>query len=44
MLLKNEDELNDDLEKNGVKNFATITNCMWILIIDGTLMSPVVLW
>merc|ERR1740130_2051543 len=38
MLLKNEDALNQELYEASLMNFATITNCMWILIVDGTLM------
>jgi hypothetical protein len=38
MLLKNEDTLNQELYEASMMNFATITNCMWILIVDGTLM------
>merc|ERR1740130_1225877 len=38
MLLKDEHEFNDRLYTQSNMNFATITNCMWILLMDGTLM------
>jgi len=38
MLLKNEEELNKKLYDESLMNFETITNCMWILIMNGTLM------
>jgi len=38
MLLKDEDAFNDSLHTDTGMNFATITNCMWSLIIQGTLM------
>ena len=30
--------ITQELHEASMMNFATITNCMWILIVDGTLM------
>jgi len=38
MLMKDEKEINDKLYADSVMDFTTITNCMWILLMDGTLM------
>jgi hypothetical protein len=38
MLLKDEHQLNEDLHAEAKMNFETITDCMWILLMDGTLM------
>merc|ERR1719197_2233672 len=38
MLLKDEDELNEQLYASNLMDFTTITQCMWSLIMMGTLM------
>jgi hypothetical protein len=37
-LLKDEDELNDKLDKELMLQFDTMLHCMWTLIVDGALM------
>merc|ERR1719207_98231 len=38
MLLKEEDELNEWLWEENEEDFTNLTNCMWMLIMQGTLM------
>jgi hypothetical protein len=38
MLMKDEDEFNEGMQDELGLDFKTITNCMWALIMDGTLM------
>merc|ERR1719506_2424080 len=38
MLLKEEDELNEWLWEANQEDFTNLTNCMWMLIMQGTLM------
>merc|ERR1719331_3717350 len=38
MLMKEEEEWNEALWEDQYLSFATITKCMWTLLMDGTLM------
>merc|ERR1719453_3056203 len=38
MLMKDEEEFNDNLWKETQLSFETMTKCIWTLIMDGTLM------
>merc|ERR1719247_3562121 len=38
MMMKDEDEFNTEMQEELGLDFRTITNCMWALLMDGTLM------
>merc|ERR1719247_2867784 len=38
MMMKDEDEFNTEIQEELGLDFRTITNCMWALLMDGTLM------
>lgn len=44
MLLKEEDEFNAEMHAELALDFSTITNCMWCLLLDGTLMLDGTPW